>query len=316
MKKLALAAMLSAGIFTLAACSSNEADSEKVVESTAGDITKEEFYEQLKDRNGEAVLSEMVTLNVLEDKYEVTDEQVDAEIEAAKEQFGDQFEMVLQQSGFPDEEAYREVVYISLLQEAALTEDVEVTDEEIQERYDRMGTEIDAQHILVADEETANEVKKKLDEGGDFAELAAEYSTDPSAQDGGNLGYFTVGDMVPEFEEKAYSMEVGEISEPVASDFGFHIIKVNDKRETEEPVGKFEDVKGDIKRDIAASKIDMTKAQEKIDTLIQDAGVEVNIEGYEDLFKPKEEAQPETEENTEKETNEETDEKTEEEAQK
>ncbi|MFC4024527.1 peptidylprolyl isomerase [Oceanobacillus longus] len=299
MKKLALAATLTAGIFTLAACSSDEADSDIVVQSTAGDITKEEFYEELKDRNGEAILSEMVTVKVLEDKYEVTDEQVDAEIEAAKEQFGDQFEMVLQQSGFADEEAYREVIYISLLQEAALTEDVEVTDEEIQERYDRMGTEIDAQHILVADEETANEVKTKLDEGADFAELAAEYSTDPSAQDGGNLGYFTVGDMVPEFEEKAYSMEAGEISEPVASEFGFHIIKVNDKRETEEPVGELEDVKDDIERDLAASKLDMTKAQEKINSLVQDADVNVNIEGYEDLFAPPEETEEQTETNEE-----------------
>ncbi|WP_087973355.1 peptidylprolyl isomerase [Oceanobacillus rekensis] len=306
MKKLALAATLTAGIFTLAACSSDEANTEAVVESTAGDITKEEFYEELKDRNGEAILSEMVTIKVLEDKYEVTDEQVDAEIEAAKDQFGDQFEMVLQQSGFADEEAYRDVVYISLLQEAALTEDVEVSDEEIQTRYDRMGTEIDAQHILVADEETANEVKTKLDEGGDFAELAAEYSTDGSAQDGGNLGYFTVGDMVPEFEEKAYSMEVGEVSEPVASDFGFHIIKVNDKRETEEPVGELEDVKDDIKRDLAASKLDMTKAQEKINSLVQDAEVKVNVEGYEDLFAPPEETEEKTE--TETETNEETEE--------
>ncbi|MGJ9459324.1 peptidylprolyl isomerase [Oceanobacillus sp. CF4.6] len=299
MKKLALAATITAGIFTLAACSSDEADSEIVAQSTAGDITKEEFYEELKDRNGEAILSEMVTVKVLEDKYEVTDEEVDAEITAAKEQFGDQFEMVLQQSGFADEEAYREVIYISLLQEAALTEDVEVTEEEIQERYDRMETEIDAQHILVADEETANEVKTKLDEGADFAELAAEYSTDGSAQDGGNLGYFTVGDMVPEFEDKAYSMEVGEISEPVASEFGFHIIKVNDKRETEEPVGELEDVKGDIERDLAASKLDMTKAQEKINSLVQEAEVKVNIEGYEDLFAPPEETEEQTETNEE-----------------
>ncbi|WP_010650120.1 peptidylprolyl isomerase [Oceanobacillus massiliensis] len=295
MKKLALAATLTAGVFTLAACNS-DADSEVVAETAAGDITKEEFYDELKDRNGEAVLEEMVTIKVLEDNYEVTDEQIDAEVNAAKEQFGDQFEMVLQQSGFADEEAYREVVQISLLQEAALTEDVEVSEEEIKERYDRMGTEIDAQHILVADEETAKEVKTKLDEGGDFAELAAEYSTDSSAQDGGNLGYFTVGDMVPEFEEAAYSMEVGAISDPVATEHGFHIIKVNDKRETEEEIEKYEDVKEELRRDIAASKVDMTNAQSKIDSLIEEANVDVKIEEYKDMFAPEEAPEEATEE--------------------
>lgn len=293
MKKLAMAALVTASALTLAACSSD--DSEAVVETSAGNITKDEFYEELKDRYGEDVLTELVTVKVLEDKYEVTDKMVEQEIEKAKEQFGENFEMVLQQSGFASEEEYADVLYVSLLQEQALAEDIEVTDEEIEKRYDRSKVEIDAQHILVADEETAKEVKSKLDDGEDFGELAAEYSMDGSAQDEGNLGYFTAGDMVAEFENAAYDMEAGDVSEPVETEHGFHIIKVNEKRDVEEDIGKLEDVKDDIRREIQISKMDMSQASAKIDSLIQESDVKVNIEDFKDLFestdKKEEEAQ-------------------------
>ena len=292
MKKLAMAALITASAITLAACSS-DGDSEAVVETSAGNITKDQFYEELKDRYGEEILTELVTVKVLEDKYEVTDDMVQAEIEKAKEQFGENFEMVLQQSGFASEEDYADVLYVSLLQEQALAEDIEVTDEEIQQRFDRSKTEIDAQHILVADEETAKEVKTKIDDGEDFGELAAEYSMDGSAQDEGKLGYFTAGDMVAEFEDAAYGMEAGDISEPVQTEHGFHIIKVNDKRDVEEDVGELEDVKDELRREIQISKMDMTQAGAKIQSLIQDSDVKVNIDDFKDLFKPaaEEEAQ-------------------------
>src|SRR5699024_10249437 len=103
-----------------------------------------------------------------------------------------------------------------LIIEAAYTDGVEVTDEEIKNRYERMKTELKARHILVADEETAKEVKEKLDKGEDFAKLEKEYSTDTSnAEDVVNLGYITVSTMDAEFEDVAYKMDVGEIINPV-----------------------------------------------------------------------------------------------------
>jgi len=285
MKKLVLAATLTAGVVTLAACSN---DSETVVESEAGNITKEEFYEELKSRNGEALLQEMVTVKVLEDNYEVTDEDVDAEINAMKEEVGEeQFDSYISQY-FGDEEALRDALYVSLLQEEAVAEDVEITEEDLQAEYEKQNTEIDAQHILVEDEETANEVKQKLDDGGDFAELAKEYSTDSSAEDGGNLGYFSTGQMVPEFEDAAFSMKAGEISDPVQSQYGYHIIKVNDVREKEESIGEFEDVKDDLRRQLLSEKMDAQKLQEKINKLIEDAGVDVKIDEFNDMFEPAE----------------------------
>ncbi|MBM7571446.1 peptidylprolyl isomerase [Aquibacillus albus] len=284
MKKLALAASFAAGLITISACANND-EPETVVETNAGNITKEEFYEELKNANGSAVLQEMVMKKVLEETYEVDENQVDEQLDQLKEQYGEQFEMVLQQSGYEDEDAFRDAIRMSLLQEQALTEDIEVTDEELEKRYDRMNTEIQASHILVQDEETANEVKQQLDEGEDFASLAEEYSQDPgSAQNGGQLNYFRAGDMVAEFEDAAYSLEVGEISEPVQSTHGWHIINVTDKRETEEEIEPFEEIKDDLRRQIANSKISNEDAQAKMQQLIEDAEIDVKIEGLEDIF--------------------------------
>src|SRR5699024_10498987 len=194
MKKLAFACALTAGLLTLTACSGD--DPEVVVESEAGNVTKEEFYEALKERYGAGVLQELVTTKVLEDNYEVTEEDIDAEIEAMQESYGAQFDTLVEQQ-FGSEESMREIIHISLLQEQAIAEDIEVTDEELEEQYEKQNTEINAQHILVEDEDTANEVIEKLDEGESFEDLAEEYSMDGSAEDGGELGFSSAGDMVP-----------------------------------------------------------------------------------------------------------------------
>jgi foldase protein PrsA len=108
---------------------------------------------------------------------------------------------------------------------------IESDDAFLQEQYKTYVAKVDASHILVEDEATAKVVSEKLSAGEDFAELAKEYSTDPgSAASGGDLGFFDRGKMVPAFENVAFSSEVGSISDPVQSQFGYHIIRVNDKK--------------------------------------------------------------------------------------
>ncbi len=128
----------------------------------------------------------------------------------------------------------------------------DVSDEEVRVRYDEEiantapTNEVRARHIIVDSEERAQELIAELDGGADFEELARENSTDGAAQQGGDLGYFGQGQMVPEFEQAAFAMEVGDHStEPVQTQFGWHVIKVEDKRQQQPPA--FEQVAPQIR---------------------------------------------------------------------
>lgn len=117
-----------------------------------------------------------------------------------------------------------------------------ITEADIKREYDalvasmRDQKEVHARHILVASEKEAKDVKGKLADGKSFVEVARDYSKDPgSAKHGGDLGYFTKDKMVKEFAEAAFKMKKGEVSEPVKSPFGWHIIKVEDVRKAVAP---------------------------------------------------------------------------------
>jgi parvulin-like peptidyl-prolyl isomerase len=110
--------------------------------------------------------------------------------------------------------------------------------------------EIKASHILVSSEAQAEEILAQIKKGGDFSKLAKKYSQDKgTATKGGDLGYFTTGFMVEPFEKKAFSLKVGEISEPVKTRFGYHIIKVTDSR-----LRKFEGEEKDVEKAALADK--------------------------------------------------------------
>src|SRR3954466_14752301 len=104
--------------------------------------------------------------------------------------------------------------------------------------------EVHARHILVETEDQAKKIEDQLKKGADFAELAKKESKDPGASDGGDLGFFTKDQMVPEFSAAAFSLEPGKISDPVKTQFGWHIIKVEEKRTRKAP--DFEQVKPQI----------------------------------------------------------------------
>jgi len=123
----------------------------------------------------------------------------------------------------------------------AMAGTIEVTDEDVQAAYDRRfadfvpAQEYNASHILVASEEEAKAIVAELQGGADFADLAKEKSTGPSGPSGGNLGWFGPGRMVPGFEAAVKTLEVGGISDPVETQFGWHVIKLNDTRLPEAP---------------------------------------------------------------------------------
>lgn len=136
-----------------------------------------------------------------------------------------------------------------------------ITEEAMREAYDnyvqnfQRTEEINADHILVEDEQTARNLIAQLEDGADFAELARENSTDPTAENGGDLGYFAKSEVVPEFANAAFDLEQGEFTtEPVQTEFGYHIIKLEDRRMREPQ--PYEDVKASIETALRRQKLE------------------------------------------------------------
>lgn len=140
-----------------------------------------------------------------------------------------------------------------------------ITDADVRARYDKEivatppQNEVRARHILVKTKEEAEAIIKKLNGGAKFEDLAKENSTDGSAAQGGDLGYFSAGQMVPEFEKAAFALEPGAYTkEPVQTQFGFHVIKLEDKRQQQPPA--FDQVKDQVRSIIMRERyIEMVK---------------------------------------------------------
>jgi len=281
-KKYVLTIGLVAGILSLTACN-NDTNSEVVVETKAGNITKDEFYNELKERYGEEVLQELVYEKVLTDQFEVPEEEINQEMDQIKKELGDNFDLALQSSGIAGEEELREVIKFRKLQERAAIQDVKVTEEELKSYYDNLKPEVKARHILVEDEATAKEVKQKLDAGEDFAELAKEYSKDATAQSGGDLGWLIESQLDQDFAKVAFQLKEGEISDPVKSQFGWHIIQATEVVEKK----PFEEMKEEVEYDVKVSKVDNAAFQEALNEALKKANIEVKDKDFKDLFKSK-----------------------------
>lgn len=166
---------------------------------------------------------------------EITEADIDAEREAIVEQVGGQeaFDQIVEENALTEQDVRSQIrdLVVERKVSEALGADVEVTDADVRAfyeenrdtRYDR----VRASHILVPTREEAERAMERLRAGEDFATLAQELSQDPgSAQQGGDLGEFTRGRLVPEFEEAAFGAEVGELVGPIETEFGWHVIQV------------------------------------------------------------------------------------------
>jgi len=179
-----------------------------------------------------------------------------------------------------DEMTLATQLYIRNQERAAKAGDVvaglleaEVSDADLQAAYDEQfadfeGTEeFNAAHILVETEEEAQALVEELEGGADFTELAKERSTGPSGPNGGDLGWFGKGMMVEPFEAALAELEVGEISGPVETQFGWHVIKLNDSRTSEAP--SLEEV-----RDQLTDQVRQQKLQEQLESLKSEATID------------------------------------------
>ncbi|MCI2253357.1 peptidylprolyl isomerase [Domibacillus sp. PGB-M46] len=257
-----IAAIAAAGFFFATAGSS----AETIAEVGGTKITKDDLYDSLVKMYGADAVESLIANKIVEkeatkEKVQVTDKEIQEELDATIESYGGEeaYKSALESSGMTEADMEEEIkVYLETVK--LLEPRIEITDEEIEtyfnENKDTFATseQVEASHILVDDEATAKEVTAKLADGEDFAALAKEYSTDTtSAENGGELGYFGTGEMTEEFEKAAFAMEIGEISEPVKTDYGYHIIKVTGKKEAK--AANLEDSKEEIKETLKQEKM-------------------------------------------------------------
>lgn len=164
----------------------------------------------------------------------------------------------------------RQLIAAEVIEKAMATE---ISSEELQTAYEEeYGSaeptpEFNASHILVETEEEAQAVKEEIEGGADFAEVAKEKSTGPSGPGGGDLGWFSPGMMVPAFETAVAGMEVGAVSDPVETQFGWHIIKLDDKRQKDAPA------LADVREELEV-QVRQVKAQQMIEEMTAAASVD------------------------------------------
>ncbi|MFB4365534.1 MULTISPECIES: peptidylprolyl isomerase [Bacillus] len=277
MKKIAIAAITATSILALSACSSG--DKEVIAKTDAGDVTKGELYTNMKKTAGASVLTQLVQEKVLDKKYKVSDKEIDNKLKEYKTQLGDQYNALEKQYG---KDYLKEQVKYELLTQKAAKDNIKVTDDEIKEYWEGLKGQIRASHILVADKKTAEEIEKKLKKGEKFDALAKEYSTDTgSATNGGELGWISKDNeqLDSTFRKAAFKLKTNEVSDPVKTQFGYHIIKKTEER------GKYDDMKKELKSEVLEQKLnDNAAVQEAVQKVMKKADIEVKDKDLKDTF--------------------------------
>ncbi len=264
--------------------------SEIVATVNGENITKDELYQAMLTEGGRQVLDRLITNRLILQEGErlgitVTEEEIDAEIQnIIKTNFygmAESFYQALEQYGLT-EKALKNDLKTEIVLRKIVQEQINIIDEEAREyfttnqEYFNIPEQVEARHILVDTREEAEEVIGLLNNGNDFAELAKEYSKDPvSAEQGGNLGFFQRGEMVPEFEEVAFNLAINQPSDPVETTYGFHIIEVLDRKASQEVT--FEEVEEKVKEAMTEELI-MERMNEQANLLREQASIEYKLE--------------------------------------
>ncbi|TGE37325.1 foldase [Desulfosporosinus fructosivorans] len=250
------------------------------------EISETELQDFLLQQGGNDALDTLIQQSIIKQESEkqniqVSEADIDKELATVKATFDSEeaFNQALETNALTLDDLRKNIVTnIQILR--LLEANKPITEEEIKQYFETnkdslaVAEEVNASHILVATEELATEVKAKIAAGEDFADLAKQYSTDESTKDlGGNLGFFAKGEMVQEFEEVAFSLEVGLVSDPVKTEYGYHIIKIEDKKEAK--VATLEDSTAKIKEALLDQKLET-----EFDPWLQERLAEYTIENY------------------------------------
>lgn len=262
------------GVLLLSACG----NSGNLATSKSGNLTQEEFNKELKETAGKTVLQQVMLDKILLDKYKVSDDEAKKKVKELKKQLGDNFTPYLIQVDAKNEDDLKKKVKLQIAFEKAVK--ASVTEKEIENLYK---PKLKTSHILVKDEKTAKEIKEKLNAGEDFAALAKQYSEDPgSKEEGGELPEFGPGEMDSKFEEAAYKLEAGQVCDPIQSSYGYHIIKLTEKKELK----PFDQEKDNIRKELERKRLqDQQWHQQFFEDLIKKADIKITDKDLKDTFK-------------------------------
>jgi foldase protein PrsA len=281
---------------SVTACSSGGGGGDAIVSVNGQAISKAAFDTRLESGpSAKQVLTQMVQ-QALIDQYaknnnvSISQADIDKKEADIKSKYPPgQFDAILKQQGLTDADV-QNILRQQLVIEQAVAPNTKVSEADIAAYFAKNHATLDkpeqvrARHILVADRATADMIEAKLKAGGNFADLAKQYSTDPSSKDkGGELGFFARGQMVPAFQDAAFALPVGATSAPVKSPFGWHIINVEERRPPVHATlaGTHDQIKAQLLQQAEQQQIPVFMQQ-----LRAKATIQVNDSRYSDLFPP------------------------------
>lgn len=289
-KKILLATAGLLSVIVLGACSGGS--SQDIATMKGGKITVEDFYnEAKKEQSNQSLVRNMIIYKVFENAYgdKVSDKQIDKEYDKQEKQLGDSFESQLKSAGYT-KKSYKDYLKQSLAFQEGLKAHVKITDKDIKAAWDSFHPEVTARIILASSEDEAKEIKKQLDDKGDFAKIAKEKSQDQTTKkDGGEIKFDSQSTNVPaEVKEAAFKLKDGEVSDVITAmdsstyQSSYYIVKMEKNSSKGNDMDKY---KKELKQIAEDTKMaDQTFSSEVIAKELKKANVKIKDDSFENIL--------------------------------
>lgn len=289
-KKILLATAGLLSVIVLGACSGSS--NQDIATMKGGKITVEDFYnEAKKEQTNQSLVRNMIIYKVFENAYgdKVTDKQIDKEYEKSEKQMGDSFESQLKSAGYT-KKTYKEYLKQSLAFQEGLKAHVKITDKDVKAAWDSFHPEVTARIILASSEDEAKEIKKQLDDKGDFAKIAKEKSQDSTTkEDGGEIKFDSQSSTVPaEVKEAAFKLKDGEVSDVITSmdsstyQSSYYIVKMEKNSSKGNDMNKYKKELNQIAEDTKMA--DQTFSSKVIADELKKANVKIKDDTFENIL--------------------------------
>ncbi|MBO0461122.1 MULTISPECIES: peptidylprolyl isomerase [unclassified Enterococcus] len=291
MKKFISVLAVSSGLVLFSACTPNSTN-QAAVTYKGGTISEQELVDQLKKINGaETAVQNLIIFQIFEENYgdKVSAEDVEKEYNDSKEALGDSFDSQLKLAGYTTE-TYKEEIKKGLAYKAGLRANVDLTDEDLKTAWESFHPEVEAQLIKVTSEDDAKEIKKSLDDGGDFAKIAKEKSTDEATKEnGGTITFDSQSTSVPtEVKQAAFKLKNEEVSDVITAVNSstnateYYLVKMVKQQEKGNDMSKY---KEELEKIATETKIaDPTFVQEVVRNELKKANVKIKDEDFKNVL--------------------------------